>query len=121
MAAITVQTLNQAALNHTYGAIAASGDTILNDGNVFLLFKNSNASARTLTMSGNATDKPGFGTISAADMAETYTIPGSGTNGGECIVGPFPPARFNNSSGQLTPAIDVITGLTVAAVNLVRF
>lgn len=120
MAAITVQTLNQAALNHTYGSIATSGDTIANDGNVFLLFKNSNATARTLTMPGNATDKPGFGTLSAADMTETYTIPGSGTNGGECMIGGFPPARFNNSSGQLTPTIDVVTGLTVAAVKIVR-
>ena len=120
MAAITVQSLNQAALNHTYGAIAASGDTILNDGNVFLMFKNANASARTLTMPGNATDKPGFGTLSVADMTETYTIPGSGTNSGECMIGPFPTGRFNNSSGQLTPTIDVVTGLTVSAINMTR-
>lgn len=121
MANLTVQTANPfTALNHTYAAVT-TGDKFSNDGSTVLLFKNSNASARTLTLAGNAVDTPGFGSISAADMGETITIPGSGTNGGECVVGVFPPNRFNDSAGQVTLTLDATTGLTVAAVKLARF
>ncbi|WP_020469727.1 hypothetical protein [Zavarzinella formosa] len=120
MAAISVQSLAAfTALNHTYGSVT-SLDTVANDGNTILLFKNGNASARTLTLTGVATTVPGFGTISSADTTETITIPGSGTNGGECVVGLMPPNRFNNNSGQVVLTIDVTTGLTVAAVSLAR-
>lgn len=118
MTAIPVQTLNPfTGLNHTYGSVA-SGDTVVNDGHTMLLFKNSNASARTLTIPGNAVTRAGVGTISGADMTETVTIPGSGTNGGECMVGPLPPERFNSSTGVATLNFDAVTGLTVAAVKV---
>ena len=71
-----------------------------------------------LTITGNAYSKPGFGDISAADAGETVTLPGSGTNGGRQIVGPFPQDRFNNSSGQVSYTLDNATGMTVAAVKL---
>jgi hypothetical protein len=120
MAAISVQTVSPfTALNHTYASVA-SGDTLLNDGNTVLFFKNSNASARTLTIAGNAVDRAGLGTISAADMTETFTIPGSGTNGGECMIGFLPPDRFNGSTGVATLTFDNVTGLTVAAVKMRR-
>lgn len=80
MATISLQTASPFnALNHTYGAVT-TGDKFTNDGATVMLFKNSNATARTLTLTGNATDVPGFGTVSAADTGETITIPGSGTN-----------------------------------------
>ena len=120
MAAITVQTLAAfTALNHTYASVA-SGDTVVNDGNTVLMFKNGNASARTLTIAGNAVDRAGLGTISAADMTETFTIPGSGTNSGECMIGLLPPDRFNSSTGVATLTFDAVTGLTVAAVKIRR-
>lgn len=121
MATATTQTASPfAATNHTYASVA-SGDKFTNDGATLLLFKNGNASARTLTIAGNATDVPGFGTVSAADTGETITIPGSGTNGGECVVGFLPPNRFNDSNGQVTLTIDATTGLTMAAVKCARY
>ena len=120
MATVSVQSASAfAALNHAYASVA-SGDVVPNDGATILLFKNANASARTLTLTGNAVDVPGFGTVSAADTGETITIPGSGTNGGECMVGFIPVNRFNNSSGQVALTFDATTGLTMAAVKLVR-
>jgi hypothetical protein len=120
MAAVSIQTLSAiAALNHTYASIA-SGDTVANDGNTILLFKNSNASARTMTIAGNQVDRPGLGTISVADMTETFTIPGSGTNGGECMIGLLPMDRFNGSTGLATLTFDSVTGLTVAAIKIRR-
>src|SRR5690242_4875154 len=100
MATLSVQTALFTGVNHTY-ASASTADVFANNGHTFLLFKNGNASARTLNIAGNAFSKPGFGDITAADAGETVTIPGSGTNSGECIVGPFPTDRFNNSSGQV--------------------
>ena len=68
MAAVTVQTASPfTALNHTYASVA-SGDTVANEGNTVLFFKNGNASARTLTLTGVATDVPGFGVLLPDDL-----------------------------------------------------
>jgi hypothetical protein len=116
MADVTVQTLAAfTGLNDTKAA-AATTQAFTNDGNTFLEFLNGNASARTLTITQNATDKPGFGSITPTAL--TVTIPGSGTNGGLCKVGRFPTARFNDSSNKVNYTIDVVTGLTVSAISL---
>ena len=118
MATLTVQNANPfSLLSHTYGA-ASVADVFANDGNTILLFKNSNASARTLTIAANDTERAGFGNIATPDTV--ITLNGSGTNGGETMVGVFPTARFNNSSEQVSYTIDAVTGLTVAAIRLVR-
>lgn len=117
MATLTQQTAVFTGLNFTYDS-ASTADVFANDGKTVLVFLNGNASARTLTIAGNAFSKPGFGDISAADAGETVTIPGSGTNGGRCVVGPFPQDRFNNSSGQVSYTLDNATGMSVAAIRL---
>ena len=117
MATLNVETLLFTGLQ--YAAQTPSvADVFTNDGNTILLILNSNASARTLTIAGNAFSKPGFGDISAADAGEVITIPGSGTNGGRFAVGTFPTGRFNNSSGQVSYTIDNVTGLTVSVIKL---
>jgi hypothetical protein len=120
MAVLTVQTSAFTGINHTYTAADVAGDSFLNpdDNRTFLLYKNANVTARTLTIAGNATSKPGFGDISAADMGETVTIPGSGTNGGECMVGPFPAGRFNDTNGRVAVTYSAVTNLSVAVVKL---
>lgn len=121
MAQLTLQTAVFTGLNFTYEN-ASVADSFVNDGlHTFLLFLNGNASARTLTIAGNAFSKPGFGDVSSADSAETVTIPGSGTNGGRCIVGPFPSGRFNDSNGKANYTLDVSTGMTVAAIKLTPY
>lgn len=117
MATLTVQEAVFTGLAFTYEN-ASVADVVANDGKTFLVFLNGNASSRTLTLAGNAFSKPGFGDVSAADAGEVVTIPGSGTNGGRQIVGPFPQDRFNNSSGQVSYTLSDATGMTVAAVKL---
>lgn len=102
----------------TSAAADATGNNFINDGRTFLIFTNSNASARTATITGNATSKPGFGDISAADMGETASLVGSGTNGGITVLGPFPQDRFNDTSGKVNITYDAVTGLNVASVGL---
>ncbi len=116
MATLTPQTSVFTGLAFTYDS-ASAADVFANNGNTFLVFLNANASARTLTIAGNAFSKPGFGDVSAADAGEVVTLPGSGTNGGRQIVGPFPPGRFNNSSGQVSYTLDIATGMSVAAIT----
>ena len=119
MATLTIQNCVFGGLNAVLGA-ASTADVFANDGkHTFLLFVNGNASARTLTIAANDADKPGFGTIATPDT--TVTLPGSGTNGGVAVVGPFPADRFNNSSGQVSYTLDAATGMTVAAIKLTPY
>src|SRR5689334_14053589 len=105
MSVLSVQTLAFTGLNYT-SASASTADSFVNDGRTFLLFTNGNASARTLTIAANATSRPGFGSI--ATPSTVVTIPGSGTNGGLCMVGPFPTERFNDiTTGKVSYTIDV--------------
>lgn len=117
MATLSVQDLATTGTQVSFASVAAGGDVFANDGKTYLKFKNSNASTRTVTIAGNAFTKPGFGTISAADAAETITIPGSGTNSGEIDSGFFPTGRFNNSSGQVSMTYSTDSGVTVAVVR----
>lgn len=118
MAELTVQTSVFGGLNYTL-ASASTGDEFNNDGKTFLVFLNGNASSRTLTIAANDATKPGFGTIATPDTA--VTIPGSGTNGGRCVVGPFPQDRFNDADGHVNYTLDDATGMTVAAIKLAHY
>lgn len=118
MAIQPVQTLSLSGLQQAYASVA-DGDTFPNDGNTFLQFENGNASSRTLTVPANDAYSPGFGTIATPDT--TYSIPGSGTNGGKCMIGPFPPDRFNDpATGRATMNFSAVTGLTVAVIRMPR-
>jgi hypothetical protein len=99
---------------------ASTADKFLNDGNTFLLFINGNASSRTLTLTvQNATvNTPGYNPITISNP--TVTLPGTGTNGGIGIVGPFGPNQFNDANGMLNYTLDTATGMTVAAVKVPR-
>jgi hypothetical protein len=119
MTDLSVQTVGFGGLNYT-NASAPSAGTFSNDGHTFLLFVNANASARTLTVAANDTTRPGFGSIVTPDTV--VTIPGSGTNGGLAVVGPFPTERFNDpTTGKTNFTIDAVTGLTVSAIRLTQY
>ena len=120
MATLTVQTLTIAGLISSTLATASTGDGFANDGSTFLLFVNGNASSRTFTATvANATvNTPGYNPLTVA--SPTVTIPGSGTNGGVAIIGPFGPTEFNDSNGRCNYTLDTATGMTVAAVKMPR-
>jgi len=116
MAAISVQNSALGGLNYTLAAANSGGDTVANDGRILLVFANANASSRTVTIAANDVEKQGFGTIAVPDTV--LTIPGSGTNGGRHIAGPFPADRFNDSSGNMSLAYSATADLTVAAIRV---
>jgi hypothetical protein len=120
MATLSVQNLSLAGLLSSTMGSASTADKFTNDGNTFLLFINGNASSRTLTMQvQNATvNQAGYNPLTVANP--TVTIPGSGTNGGIAVVGPFGVTEFNDSSGFCNYTLDVATGMTVAAIKVPR-
>jgi hypothetical protein len=94
---ITVQSAADTGVNYTNQAAAVGGDAFSNDGKTVLLFVNGNASTRTLTITKQNKNPSvgGFNPITLTDT--TVTIPGSGTNGGICVVGPFAQAEYNDA------------------------
>jgi hypothetical protein len=116
---ITPQVAADTGLNYT-NISAATAMQFANDGKTALLFVNGNASARTLTITkqNTAPQVQGFNPITLTNTV--VTIPGSGTNGGLCEVGPFAQFEYNDSAGLVQIAIDTVTGLTVAAISLPR-
>src|SRR5258708_7917349 len=96
---ITTQAALDTGLNYTNQAAASGGDAFSNDGKTFLLFVNGNVSSRTLTITkqNKSPSVQGFNPITLSDT--TVTIPGSGTNGGLCLVGPFAQSEYNDSTG----------------------
>jgi len=117
MSTLSPQSSSFAGLNYTLAA-ASTADKVLNDGRTVLIFNNANAAARTLTIAANDVTPPGFGTVATPDTVKS--LPGSGTNGGRCFVGPFPPDRFNDADGFLNYTLDNATDMTVAAIKLAR-
>src|SRR3569623_415823 len=115
---ITPQNASAAGLNYTNQAAASGGDAFLNDGKTVLKFVNGNASTRTLTVTrqNKSPSVQGCTPITLADF--TVTIPGSGTNGGVCTVGPFAQAEYNDAAGLVQRAYSAVTSRTVAAISL---
>lgn len=122
MATLSVQNMALTGLQYTTStAAAAGGDVFANDGRTYIIIKNASASTRTATFDAVASlDKPGFGTVPIADTA--ITVPGSGTNGGLVMIGPFPPDRFNNASGQVSVTYsDSAADLTVGVIRMPQY
>jgi hypothetical protein len=97
----------------TYHAAAATDILQQNDGRVVLIVKNTGGASSVLTI-----DDPNSGTPPSAiqfnpDVA--VTIPATT---GERIIGPFPPSRFNDATGNVNLAFSATTGVTWAAVRL---
>ncbi len=66
----------------------AAGNSFENDGSTLLIVRNTNASSRVITF---VADRYG-----AEQTVITSTIPGSGTENGTKVLGPFPPEAFND-------------------------
>ena len=109
MAAYTVYPIALTGDSKAY-VTPASGDTFANDGHTFLHVKNANVAACTVTIdSVRPCDQGTDHNIAVVVAADT----------GDEMIGPFPVARFNDSSGNVTvTTYSVTSSVTVAAVRL---
>ena len=108
MATISPQVIVIGGLAPTFGAVAAGGDEVVNDGQTYIEIVNSHASnSYTVTFTTPAT----VDGVAVADP--TVTVAGQSRK----KVGPFNPSLFNNANGRVAlayggtaPATDLTIG-----------
>lgn len=109
MADITVQQISLSGLTESAATAAtAAGDTVLNNGRTFI------------EVTDGATTNPTVTIASQVDCNQGYThdVVVTVPSGEAKIIGPFPPNRFNNASGQIEVTYDDDTSVTIAAFTL---
>lgn len=114
MGAIAIQTISESGKVATYGATEGTGDTVENNGKVFLHYKNGSGSEITVTITAQTTsvDSSVYGDLTKANATQAIAA------SGECFIGPFAPPAYNNSSSQIVVTYSAVTSLTVAALQL---
>lgn len=115
MPALTVQDIVQAGVVPSATA-AASSQTFANDGNVVLLVTNTDASPHSITLTATTTSFAisGIGTLTVGDVVVAVT------NGTTRVIGPFPPAVYNSTSGTVAITWSATTGMAVSVLRLPR-
>lgn len=108
MADLTVQAVSLTGAVITPVAAAAGGDTFSNDGRTILRVVNGGASPITATVNSLVACNQGFDHDAAVTVAAGVTKD----------IGPFPVARFNNSSGKAAVTYSDVTSVTVAAIRV---
>ena len=107
---LVVQTLGPTGITPTRNAISASNVYFLrNTGRVMLAFAKSGNGTATITIVTPIT------TGGLAVAQQTLSVP---ADTGDKMIGPFPPAIYNNSSGDLEFTTNEGTGLTCAVVAI---
>jgi hypothetical protein len=102
MAQLSIQKIVEAGILHTFAnADTVNGDKFKNfSGKVFLLVKNTGASAATVTINAIPTSKndPDLGVLSKTDPVISLAA------GDEKLVGPFKKGAFNDGAGDVSVA-----------------
>lgn len=115
MADLTVQNggLSGLVLDTVDTAAAAGGDTFTNTGNTLFYVNNGGGTSVTVTFTAQSTNvsKAGYGNVSIADTTVSVAA------GATTLIGTFPTARFNNSSGKVAVSYSGVTSVTVAAIE----
>lgn len=108
MAVLTVQKVAQSGLAPSFGAAASGGDEFANGGRTMLHVKNGGGASITVTIT----------SVKQCDQGSTHNVQVSVPAGGERVIGPFDPTRFNNSSGRVAVSYSAVTSVTVAALEI---
>lgn len=110
MATLTVTTVGRAGAQIDALAVAAAsgGDKFPNTGSEFLWIKNASVADITLTIAVVAT----VDTLAATNRTVTLTAAKS------YLIGPFPPAIYNDSDGRVSLTYSGVTTLTLAPFRL---
>ena len=107
---ITIQPIVVGGLTVTHlGSLSASNNyKVRNDGKVFVRIVNGGGGTSICTIA-----TPGsIGGNAVADRAVSVLA------GTEQNIGPFPPAIYNDSNGDIDVTFDVITSVTIAGLHL---
>ena len=111
MATLTVQEKTGLSGSFSMAAASAGGDVVPNaNGGVKILFRNGDASPKTVTVTSYYANTPPQGTA-VANHAQVVAA------GETAIIGPLDAAAWNNPSGQVELTYSAVTSCTVAAVR----
>jgi hypothetical protein len=117
MALLTVYELGQTGFDIEDNMVAAgaSGDQYPNDERTFLVVKNVNVAARTITISAtrSTADKFGFGTLDVDDISQAIAQ-------NEVRVVRVPVASHGDAAGRVTVTYSDNTDVTVKAIRMAR-
>lgn len=105
MALLTVSSFDRAGLNLTDTSVAAAGggDNFDNDGNTFLFISNGSGAGITLTVDVAAT----LDGLAVTDRAVSV---GAGKS---LLLGPFPPAFYNDGNNRVNLTYSAVTSVKV--------
>ncbi len=108
---LAVQTIVDEGLNPAYTAAPLDGHMIPGDGEVYIHVKNAGAASINVTIQTG-------GTLMGEPVTDkVVAVP----NGGERLIGPFPPALYNQPSGvdagKVYVDFSAVTSVTVAALR----
>lgn len=108
MATLSVQDINTAGVTLSFAAAAGGGDQFSNDGKTLLYVKNGGGGSINVTIASQR----------ACDQGATHNTVVAVANGSEKTIGPFPPERYNDASGNAQVTYSGVTSVTVAVASL---
>ena len=108
MGLLTVAEISRAGTALTLVAATSPSNWFPNTGRTYAHVRNGSASPITVTIDSVRRCDQGF------DHDEIVSVPA----GGDRLLGPFPPERFNNADGRVTISYSAVTTVTVGAFNL---
>jgi hypothetical protein len=114
MATLTRQSLIEAGISITESNADALGDKATNgDGKTVFLVNNGSTASINVTITEQMSDRndPTYGTLTKSNVVKSVAA------GAIAIIGPFPPAAFNDANGDVNISYSSATTITVAALK----
>jgi hypothetical protein len=116
MALLTVQQPTAAGLAASYAAATGGGDTVANNGKMYLHIKNGSGGSITVTVAKTIStpqNVPGYGLVTISDISVAIAA------GAEKFIGPIDPNAYNATAGTglISITYSGVTSLTIAAIQ----
>ncbi|MBP2653354.1 MAG: hypothetical protein H6Q73_923 [Firmicutes bacterium] len=108
MSLISKQQTTKAGLTTTLASAVSGGDYFVNTGKSVLRVKNASSAAVTVTVAAQT----------ACPLGTLHNIAVSVAAAGDVLIGPFPPAYYNDANGYAYITYSAVTSVTVAVVEI---
>lgn len=112
MATLATQPITRAGVTPTYAAAAGGGDACEVGDDIFLHFKNTNASVRNITLAIPSTAS------TYANVTYTNVVVQIPATTGDKMIGPISALFKDGTTGMVTITYDAVTNLTVGCFKL---
>lgn len=109
MANLTVAKFSVVGVGPTFVAAAAGGDTFYNNGQTYLVVKNSSGASINVTVDSKKQCSHGFDHDLVTAVAAGATKQ----------IGPFPTDRYNDDNGYASVSYSAVTTVTVVPLDLI--